>query len=183
MCRATCPKFNIEKVNYYDHTITYILKVGFSLAWINWDLARKKYFIFMRIILFVVALSFFFVYKAFRSHPGEDFHILFFFPKYFLKFWSLNLEFCCFIFLYFLLTLLIRIFEYLCYLLLQLEVGKIQIHILAMLWFQAFYSYPNNSWNFCKSFNCSFWFWRQNSNSIWYCAKSELAYTTQKEPH
>ena len=178
MCRATCPKFNIEKVNYYDYTITYISKVGFSLAWINWDLARKKYFIFMGINPFVVVLSFFFVYQAFRSHPGEDFHILFFSLSIFwnsgLWIWNFVVLFFCI----FLFTLLIRIFEYLCYLLLQLEVGKIQIHILAMLWFQAFYSYPNNSWTFCKSFNCSFWFWRQNSNSIWYCAKSELAYTT-----
>ena len=100
MCRATCPKLNIEKVNYYDYTITYISKVGFSLAWINWDLARKKYFIFMGINPFVVVLSFFCL-------PGIPFaswwrlSYFIFFPKYFLKFWSLNLEFCCFIFLYF----------------------------------------------------------------------------------
>ena len=106
-----------------------------------------------------------------------------FFPKYFLKFWSLNLEFCCFIFLYFFVYFTDSNIWIFVLFLLQLEVGKIQIHILAMLWFQAFYSYPNNSWTFCKSFNCSFWFWRQNSNSIWYCAKSELAYTTQKAPH
>ena len=96
----------MSKVQYRESKLLWLynylhLKSGFQFSLDQyWDLAPKKYFIFMRINLFVVALSFFCL-------PGIPFtswwrlSYFIFFPKYFLKFWSLNLEFCCFIFLYF----------------------------------------------------------------------------------
>ena len=173
----------MSKAQYRESKLLWLynylhLKSGFQFSLDQLRSCSEKIFHFHEDKSFRCCAIIFFVYQAFRSHPGEDFHILFFSLSIFwnsgLWIWNFVVLFFCM----FLFTLLIRIFEYLCYLLLQLEVGKIQIHILAMLWFQAFYSYPNNSWTFCKSFNCSFWFWRQNSNSIRYNAKSELAYTT-----